>query len=277
MKVLAGTTALVTGAAGGIGRAITLRLAREQVRLHLIDVDEVGLARLAHEIRADGGEVATYRCDLQNSEEISVTLQEILAAGGIDIVVNNAGVAYGGPTHEMSPEHWDRILAINLLAPVQVVRELLPSLLSRPQAHLVNIGSMFGLFAGPKAAAYSVSKFGLQGLSEALRAEYGRSNLGVSAICPGFASTGLFEAARRAGSPQGPKGVAKWFMITPEYIAERTITAIRRNQPLVVISPLAHLLWFCKRFAPSLFLRLFTSRYRTSTPTEEAGAGRKAA
>src|SRR5687768_9063639 len=102
MKVLSGKTALVTGAASGIGRAIALRLAQEQVRLHLIDVDEVGLARVAREIRETGGEVATYHCDLRSGEEISATLGEILAAGGVDIVVNNAGVGYSGPTHEMS-------------------------------------------------------------------------------------------------------------------------------------------------------------------------------
>jgi NAD(P)-dependent dehydrogenase (short-subunit alcohol dehydrogenase family) len=266
MKVLAGKTALVTGAASGIGRAIALRLAKEQVRLHLIDVDEAGLARIKRELCEVGCEVATYRCDLRNAAEISETLGEILAAGGVDLLVNNAGVGYCGPTHEMSAEQWNRVLSINLHAPLQIVRELLPSLLARPESHIVNMSSMLGLFAGAKAAAYSVSKFGLQGLSESLRAEYGRGNLGVTAICPGFAHTGILDAARRAGSPQEPKGLTKWFQTTPEHIAERTISAIRGNRPLVVISPLAHFLWFCKRLAPSLFLRLFTSRYRAPKP-----------
>lgn len=261
MKVLSGKTALVTGAASGIGRALALQLAREQVRLHLVDVNEQGLADVGQELADLGRRPRAHVCDLQSSAQISQMLGDVQAAGGVDLVINNAGVGYCGPTHEMDAEHWERILAINLQAPIQIIRELLPSLLKRPEAHIVNVSSMLGLLPGPKAAAYTVSKYGLQGLSESLRSEYGRTHLGVSAICPGFAMTGFFEAARRAGSPHKMKFLHKWLMTTPEHIAERTIAAIRSNQPVVVISPLAQFLYFCKRLAPNLFLRLFTGRY----------------
>jgi short-subunit dehydrogenase len=261
MKVLTGKTALVTGAASGIGHAITLRLARERMRLLLLDIDESGLMNVAGSVRELGSTAETFYCDLRDTDRISAVMSDILAAGGADIVVNNAGVGYCGPTHKMDAAQWDRILSINLLAPVQIIHELLPSLLARPEAHIVNVGSMLGLVGGPQAAAYSVSKFGLQGLSESLRAEYGRSGLGVTAVCPGFATTGIFAAAQRAGSLPLPKHLGAWLMTTPEHIADRTCAAIQQNRPLAVITPLAQVLWFCKRLAPSLFLQFFTKRY----------------
>jgi short-subunit dehydrogenase len=261
MKSLAGKTALVTGAAAGIGRALALRLAKAGVQLHLLDLDEANLLSLADEIKLAGATAAIHVCDLQRPEQIAAALRQVIAAGGVDILINNAGVGYWGPTHEMPAAHWDRVLAINLHAPLQIVRELLPSLLARDEAHIVNMSSMLGLIGGPRAAAYSVSKFGLQGLTESLRAEYGRSKLGVTAVCPGFATTKILESARRAGS-RHYKQIHPWLMTTPEHIADRTIAALYRNQPLVVITPLAQLLWLGKRLAPSLFLKLFTTRYR---------------
>jgi short-subunit dehydrogenase len=238
--------------------------------LHLVDINEQTLAVVGQEVEDLGRRPRLHVCDLQSSSQISQMLGEVQVAGGIDLLINNAGVGYCGPTHEMDSEHWERILAINLHAPIQIIRELLPSLLKRPEAHIVNISSMLGLFPGPKAAAYTVSKFGLQGLSESLRSEYGRAHLGVSAICPGFAMTGFFDAARRAGSPHKMKFMHKWLMTTPEHIAERTIVAIRRNQPVAVISPLAQFLYLCKRLAPNLFLRLFTGRYSPAAEPAKA-------
>lgn len=254
MKILAGKTALVTGAASGIGRALALRLAREGMRLELADVDETGLNQVVGDIHALGVEAAAHLCDLRRPEQISALVRRLLDAGGVDLVVNNAGVAVYGPMNEMSAEHWDRVLSINLLAPVQIIRELLPSLLARGEAHILNVGSIAGLIALPRVGPYTVSKFGLQGLSESLRVEYNNHGLGVTALCPGFASTGIYRAAELAGSPRKPKRVADYLMTTPEYIAERAVAAIRKNQPIVVITLLAHLWWRLKRLSPAFFL-----------------------
>lgn len=254
MKNLTGKSALVTGAAGGIGRAIALRLAREQVNLELVDVDEIGLNQVVGDIQSLGGQAVAHQCDLRRPEQISSLVRKILEGGGVDLVVNNAGVAVYGPADEMSAEHWDRVLAINLLAPLQIIRELLPSLLARGEAHILNVGSIAGLIALPRVAPYTVSKFGLQGLSEALRVEYNNHGLGVTALCPGFASTGILRAAELAGSPRKPKRVADYLMTTPEYIAERAVTAIRKNQAVVVITLLAQLWWRLKRLSPAFFL-----------------------
>jgi NAD(P)-dependent dehydrogenase (short-subunit alcohol dehydrogenase family) len=253
MRELRGKTALVTGAASGIGRAISLALASEGTALFLVDIDEVGLANVAVEARQHGVEVVERRCDVGQPSEVSATVAEALAKwGGVDILVNNAGITYYGKTVEMSEEHWDRVLRINLHAHLQFTRELLPMLLARPEAHVLNVCSMFGLFGAPKLVAYCTSKFALVGFSDALRAEYGRDGLGVTALCPGFVSTNLFTSAPQHESAKEPKVPPRFFRTTPERVARAAVLAIRRDRRLVVVEPFARLTCTLKRLMPGL-------------------------
>src|SRR5437899_793482 len=181
MKVIRGKRAVVTGAASGIGRAIALALARQGADLYLIDIDAEALAATAREVTACGVTVATAACDLTQPVQVSATVKSLVSAWDdrVHILVNNAGVAYYGPTHEMSAGQWQRILAVNLLTPIQLVRELLPVLARQDEAHILNICSIFGLVTLRKGAAYQATKSGLVGFTAALRAEYGRRSFGV--------------------------------------------------------------------------------------------------
>lgn len=257
MRHLRDKRALVTGAGSGIGRAIALALAREGTHLVLADRTVELLPGVLDEVRKLGVTATAIGCDVRDVEATSRLCRQVLADGGVDILVNNAGVAVYGPTEAMTAEHWDRVLRVNLLAPIQIVRELLPSLLERREAHIVNIGSLAGLVAGPKLAAYNVSKFGLQGLSETLRAEYGATGLGVTAVCPGFATTNIYAAANDAGCPETIVPPPAWLRTSAEHIAARTLRGIRRNSPIVVVTLHARLLWFLKRLVPRIFLRFF--------------------
>jgi short-subunit dehydrogenase len=253
VRELRGKTALVTGAASGIGRAIALRLAAEGVNLFVVDVNDVGLANVADEARAAGVQAIARRCDVSEPREVSATVAEILSRwGGVDILVNNAGITYYGRTEQMSAEHWDQLVRVNLLSHIQFTRELLPSLLARPEAHVLNVCSMFGLVGMPKLAAYSTTKFGLVGFTEALRAEYGRDGLGVTALCPGFVDTNLFASAPLGESQKGPKIPPAIFCTSPEKVARAAVKAIRRNHRMVVMTPAAWLLVSVKRFLPSV-------------------------
>jgi short-subunit dehydrogenase len=252
MQAIRGKKALVTGAASGIGRALTLALAREGADLYLIDMDEAKLAVAAREAQSFGVTVATRVCDLTQSSEITVAVQSVLAGwGALNILVNNAGVAYYGATHDMTAEQWNRIILTNLLAPIQLFRELLPTLLAQDEAHIVNVCSIFGLVPLRKGAAYQASKFGLVGLSAALRAEYGR-DIGVTALCPGFVRTAMLETFATGAPGQQRHVVPAWLCTSPEKVAAATIRAIRRNKGLVVITPTAWLLWWIARLSPGL-------------------------
>lgn len=253
MRNIRGKKALVTGVASGIGRAIALRLATEGVDLFLVDCDGPGLATTVAEARETGVEVLSRQCDVGRPEQVSAAVAAVLDHwDGVDILINNAGITYYGHTAEMSAEHWDQVLRVNLVSHIQFTRELLPSLLARPEAHIVNVCSMFGLVGMPKLAAYCATKFGLVGFSDSLRTEYGREGLGVTALCPGFVKTNLFTSAPLPEKSKGHKIPPSMFSTTPERVAAATIRAIRRNKRQVIVEPFAHVLCGLKRFTPGL-------------------------
>ena len=170
----------------------------------------------------------------------------------IDVLINNAGVAYYGPTEGMSQQQWDWLMNINLMAPIQITNHFLPKLTERPDAHIANMCSISGMVAGGRFAAYHTSKFGLIGFTESLRAEFGRKGIGVSAICPGPVKTNLYEAAASSDTQKKVPSPPDWLCASPERVAELTIRAIRRNKRQVLITPLAHGLFQMKRFVPGV-------------------------
>ena len=219
----------------------------------MVDINEDGLQAIAAEARQLGVEVVARRCDVAEPAQVTAVTAEIIHQwNGVDILLNNAGITYYGKTVEMSDEHWDRVLRINLYAQLQFARELLPSLLARPEAHIVNTCSMFGLFAAPKLVAYCTTKFALVGFSDALRAEYGRDGLGVTALCPGFVRTNLFTSAPQHPDAKAPKVPPRFFTTTPERVARAAVRAIRRDRRLVVVEPFARLTCMVRHLAPGL-------------------------
>jgi short-subunit dehydrogenase len=267
MKTLRDKYAMVTGAASGIGRAIALGLARHGVHLFLVDIDQPGLESAAAEAREAGVAVVVRRCDLARPEEVSGAVAALLDGWKrLDILVNNAGVAYYGPTEVMTGLQWDRVLDVNLRAPIQLIRELLPALLARPEAHILNVCSIAGLVGSARLAAYHVSKFGLIGLSESLRAEYTARGLGVTALCPGLVATRLLTTAMN-GRPDKPLPCPpRWMCTNCDAVAARAIRAVRRNQGLVLISPWAHLIWAVKRLSPGFLDLVQRVRLRRRRP-----------
>src|SRR5262249_10821314 len=155
MKVIRGKRALVTGAPSGLGRAGALALAGEGADLYLLDVSENGLANVALEARGLGVRVLTVVCDLAHPGAARSAADELLRAwGGLEILINNAGISYHGNTEAMSDEQWERVLALNLHSPLQLTRRLLPALLSSGDAHIVNVCSVLGLVAVHRFTAY---------------------------------------------------------------------------------------------------------------------------
>jgi len=258
MRVIRGKRVLLSGAASGIGRALALRLAREGAHLYLVDIDSVGMEETAQECRELGVEVVTRRCDMSQPKDVSSAVADVLHRwNGVDILINNAGITYYGKTERMSPSHWDKLLQINLLSHVQFTRELLPNLLARPEAHVLNVCSVLGLVGMPKVVAYCTSKFGMVGFSEALRNEFGREGLGVTALCPGFVRTNLFTNAPLEAKAEEHKIPPKIITTTPERVANAAVKAIYRNRRLVVMEPFARFMYALKRFTPWLTDAIF--------------------
>lgn len=265
MQTFQGRTAFLTGAASGIGRCIAIELAQAGCHLCLVDVNAEGLKKLAAELQPSGVHTMLFPCDLTDRQAVSATIASALhQSGGIDLLINNAGVAYYGSTDQMTQSQWDWLMTINLLAPIQITHELLPGLLQRPDAHIVNMCSISGLVAGGRFSAYHTSKFGLIGFTESLRAEYGRQGLGVTAICPGPVLTNLYEAAASGRAGQKVPSPPNWMCATPERVASVTLKSIRKDKRQVLITPTAHALFQLKRFAPWLidFVNRFSRKGR---------------
>jgi len=257
VKNLSGKKALVTGAAGGIGRAIALQLSATGVKVCLVDIDADNLAAVLQEIRLGHGEAISYSCDVSRSDQIDACIAFTLATwGDLDILVNNAGICCYGPIDNTPQAMFDKVLAVNLQAPIRFSTGLLSVLKRQQESHILNVASMYGLFATNRCAAYHTSKFGLVGFSEALRAECARDGLGVTTLCPGFVNTELFTAMETDAYRQ-PRRPPAWVTTTPEHVARKAITAIKKNQGLVTVTALARFGYLAKRVAPSLLGRLY--------------------
>ena len=253
MRDLAGKRVVITGAAGGIGQAIATELCHVGCRLILLDVNQSALAAVVTDATALGAEAVGIACDLADSNAIArAATASIAAFGGVDILVNNAGIAYYGPSHEMRIDQWEKLMAVNLMAPIRLIHALLPSLRAQPEAHILNLASITGLVPKRRIAAYQASKFGLVGLSQSLRAEYSPYGIGVTAVCCGFARTELLATAHRDGMAAKPKVLRSWWSVSPEYVARHAVRGIRANRGLVVVPFLARLFWWVQRLSPGV-------------------------
>jgi 3-oxoacyl-[acyl-carrier protein] reductase len=226
MKVLRGRTAFVTGAASGIGRALAAALAREGVNLVITDRDAEGLARTQYEVEREGAGVTSIICDRTQPEQVADMLDRLFSDAPLHILVNCAGLASYGQHHTISDAERHNIIAVNLLAPMQITTRLIPTLARADEAHIVNIASFLGLVPTRRLAAYQASKYGLVGFTLALRGEYHRKNFGLSVISPGFVKTPLLEPSGQSETPDRRPKIPAWLCATPEHIAQVTIRAI---------------------------------------------------
>jgi short-subunit dehydrogenase len=251
MRTIRSRRAVVTGAASGIGRAIALALAAEGADLFLIDRNADELQAIAQEVANRGVTAIIAVCDLALPAEITRAIGELRARwNGVNILVNCAGVGHFGPYHLTPEEIWRRTVAVNLLAPMQIIHELLPTLFGADEAHILNVCSFMGLVPWKKVAAYQASKYGLVGFTLALRSDYCRHNFGVTALCPGFVRTAMLDVQDPEPHRQAPSPPAI-LSTTPDAVATAAVAAIRRNRGLVLVTPFARMAWWATRLSPS--------------------------
>jgi short-subunit dehydrogenase len=224
---LNGSRVLLTGAAGGIGSAIAEQLAAKGARLALLGRTAAELNRLSELLSAEhpAAEVHVVAVDLLDAaaREHAVAQASGLL-GGIDLLINCAGLMSFRPFADEDPEVLERIVQLNLVAPMRLIRQVLPAMLARGSGRIVNVGSTFGSIGFAWFAAYSASKFGLRGLSESLRRELEGSGVGVTYVAPRAVKTPLNTDAvyRMARATKMP-------MDDPSWVAQRTIAAIEKD------------------------------------------------
>ena len=208
-RILAGQAALITGGAQGIGRAIAARFQKAGAKVCILDCDRAAGEAAARDLTDSEPElpVKFVAANLERTDEIRSAASAVQALyGRIDILVNNAGVELDRPFEEMSPELWDRIIAVNLRAPFLLTQALLP-LFTTAGAAIINISSIHATHAFPESTTYACSKAALVALTRNLALELAPRNIRVNAVCPGYIDTRLWKEYLRV-SPDA-NGVAK--------------------------------------------------------------------
>ena len=219
-----GSTALVTGATSGIGRATAIALARVGARVIATGRDANALEAVCAET---GG--TSVAADLGNPADIERLAAALGESGAVDILVNNAGIGWEGPFAAMPPEKIDDLVAVNLLGSVRLTRALLPAMLERRRGHIVNVASIAGHVGVRDEALYAATKAALLMFSEGLRYEVQESGVRVTAVSPGVVDTEFFA---RRGSPFRRRRPRP---IPPERVAHAIVRAIERNRDEVIV------------------------------------------
>jgi short-subunit dehydrogenase len=271
----AGGTAVVTGAASGIGEALAVQLAARGSSLVLVDRDEGRLTVVADRIRAahPALTLTTHVADLADDGQTDALAATLLAEHpGTTLLVNNAGVALGGRLDQVTLEEFDWVMAVNFRAVVRLTHALLPVLKAHPGSHLVNVSSVFGIFAPAGQAAYSASKFAVRGFSEAVRHELAENSVGVTVVHPGGIRTRIAESARTGSGVSveeyevGRKQFAKLLTMPPEKAAAMIVTAIEKRRPRLLIGWSAKVPDVLVRLLPGSYWRLIARRAAPARP-----------
>jgi NAD(P)-dependent dehydrogenase (short-subunit alcohol dehydrogenase family) len=265
MKTLRDRIAVVTGAAGGIGRATSLALAREGCDLAISDVNEGGLVETAAEVRALGRRVITHRVDVSNKERMQRYADEVAAEyGHVHVLVNNAGVTVTADFEQHSLDDWEWIVGINFWGVIYGCKFFLPHLKRAGEAHIVNLSSVFGLLGVPSQTSYCATKFAVRGFSEALWIELKQHNIGVTAIHPAGVRTDIVRSARAYDEELKNSAIdlIEKNSVTPERCAELIVSAIKKNKMRQLVTRESYVIDWAKRFAPGLSQRILQSGYQ---------------
>ena len=200
---LAGKVAIVTGAAGGIGCATALALSGEGARVVLADLDAAKLAAVAEQVGAVGGEVEVVVADVSDPAGAQRVIDAAVARfGGVDVLVNNAGIIRRTTVLDIEPEEWDKVFAVNVKSIYLLCRGVVP--LMAGGGSIINIGSGWGLKGGGRAVSYCASKGAVVNMTRALAIDHGPAGIRVNCVCPGDVNTGmLLDEARQVGADPG--------------------------------------------------------------------------
>ncbi len=243
MNEFQGKTAVVTGGAGGIGRAMALTFAGEGMNVVIADVEMDTAAKTAAEVEAQGVRCLAVETDVADRASVGALADRAFAEmGGVHILCNNAGVVSMGASHLLTDHDWDWVIGVNLLGAVYGVQAFLKRMVDQDEeGHVVSTASIAGLVAHPGIAPYNVSKFGVVALMESLRLDLAETKVSASVLCPGGVRTRIMESDRNRPQEMGGPGDFQERAgsmppdpIDPMIVGRRVLEAIKADAPYIV-------------------------------------------
>jgi NAD(P)-dependent dehydrogenase (short-subunit alcohol dehydrogenase family) len=255
---------VVTGAGGGLGRAFCLELARRKARILAADIDLTQAEETARLVQAAGGQARAHRCDVAVPEQVEGLAEAIESAyGGADLVINNAGVAVGGPVGKVPLEDWRWIMGINLWGVIYGCHTFVPRFKARGAGHVINVASAAGLLAAPEMAPYNVTKSGVVALSETLAAELAGTGVGVTVLCPTFFKTNIARSGRthtEAGNPDDVEKLMDRTSVQAPEVARFALEAADEKRLYALPHGDGRWMWRLKRLLPETFQGVLVPR-----------------
>lgn len=261
--------AIVTGGAGGLGRALCAALGARRAVVVVADLDEAAAERVALEARERRERAEARRVDVARADELDALVDAVVARHGrLDYLFNVAGVAVIGEIRDVPSVHWRAVLDVSLMGVVNGTTSAYRVMRAQGHGRIVNVASLAGLIPFPTAAPYAAAKHAVVGLTLSLRAEAAALGVDVHLVCPGFLETGLYDAATVVRARR--EDLLNWLpfrRLTPDRAAAITLDGIARNRSVIVFPLHARLLWTLGRLHPRLldpFLAKAVRRFRRS-------------
>jgi len=246
--------AVVTGGASGLGKALCEELGRRHARVVVTDLQEEGACAVAEGIVKSSGRATAAALDVRDAAAFERLLDDTLSTHGrLDYLFNNAGLAAVGEVQSLPLDIWHRVLDVNLWGVIHGATAAYARMVRQGSGHIVNIASLAGLAGAALSSPYSASKFGVVGLSLTLRAEGADLGIKVSAVCPGFIQTNIFDNSSYAGATQeGMIGLIPFKFMDVHVAVRKLLQGVEHNRPIIVFPFYARLLWWLTRLRPQI-------------------------
>jgi len=269
IRIFEEATAIITGGASGIGRALAEELAKRGGEVVLADLQIELAEEAAREIRLAGGQATAWQLDVADFSAMEKLLRETVErTGRLDYIFNNAGIGIGGDVHRHSIEDWNRIIDVNLRGVINGVQGAYKIMRNQGFGHIVNTSSMAGLMPSPGVSSYATTKHAVVGLSKSLRAEAAPAGIRVSVLCPGVIRTPILEGGKygknlvEVSLEQQRRIWERLKPMAPNLFARKALDAIAKNEAIIIIPSWWKLFWWMNRLSPSLGISLSQKLYQ---------------